>query len=53
MPGVTSVEPDPVARKVKVTFDDGKASLDNVVEALKKAGFSVQGDPVREPSPAP
>jgi copper chaperone CopZ len=42
-----------VKRQVTVTLDEGKASVDNVVEALKKAGYAVDGAPKRLPPAAP
>jgi copper chaperone CopZ len=45
VPGVAAVEANPIAREVKVSVEGGKESLDAVVEALRKAGFVVEGDP--------
>jgi copper chaperone CopZ len=50
---VSSVSPDPVKRQVTVTLDEGKGSIDNVVEAMKKAGYVVDGAPKRLPPASP
>ena len=43
VPDVQSVKTDMSAHTVTVEFDDEKQSLDTIIEALNKAGYTVPG----------
>jgi copper chaperone CopZ len=43
--GVSSVEPNPVAQKATIVYDDAKTNPQVFVDALKKEGQSVLGSP--------
>jgi copper chaperone CopZ len=43
--GVQSVEPNPITQRTKVVYDDTKTSPGHFVEALKRGGYQVLGEP--------
>ena len=45
MPGVTTVEANPVSQTTTVTFDDSKVKLDDILRALRNERFAVLGEP--------
>ncbi len=49
--GVSNVVADPVSHKVVVTFDDGKTSVDKIVQALKANDYPPEGEPRLLPGP--
>jgi copper chaperone CopZ len=43
--GVKSVEPNSITQRTAVVYDDTKTSPGHFVEALKREGFQVLGEP--------
>lgn len=43
LPGVQSVEGDPESKRVRVVYDEGRASLDAIERAMAEEGYPVSG----------
>lgn len=43
LPGVASVEGDPVAKNVTVTFDEGMVDLERIKATMAEEGYPVAG----------
>jgi hypothetical protein len=45
MPGVISVDADPIAQTTTVTFDDSKVKVEDIIRQIRNNGYQVLGEP--------
>jgi len=45
VPGITFADDDPMNASLTIIFDNTKTDMEKIREAMKKAGFPIEGEP--------